>query len=1118
MDDSTLPGQREIHQPATINPMRQSHPGGLTPSPLPAKLPSHDLFEPEDEERVPSGDLFLQRRQVTWHKDVETNHASVSVPTLPPRPVTARPIPLTPLSPPHRPFPTSMLFWLSMLVLIMLVLGGVFGIIVTFGSGLRPNQPGNQEMSLQIVPSNLPVGATMTLRGINFSPHGKVGLTRDANIPLLDTGGTSIITADAQGSFTDTVVVGSDWEAGQHLINAEDATQHKIAQFPIFVTGQVQSLRPAHLLISPSLLDMGAGDLTTNSTQILTLTNIGGGQITWDGSAGQPWLQLSPGNGTFASGQHAQITVAIDRSNLATGNYKTSITITSNAGNSTVPVQAQVIPLQPAHEATLQLNTAVLSFTGVDGGHAPATQSVAINNPGVLPLQWQATTSSTWLSFAPQTGTVASGVTQMLSVGVNTSTLLPGTYRGVITISGTGTMPVKGSPQNIYVNVTIVPQCTLQVVPGSLTLTGVYLHDGPSAQKVTLSPSQSCTGSIQWSASSNANWLTISATRGVTPSSPMVGVNVTGLQPGTYHGSIFFSSSTGTQTLPVTLTMGQPATPLLDTTPATMVFNGIIGQANPPVQTFTVVNTAGGTLNWQATKAASVGGAWLSVTPTAGTLAAGQSTTINVAVTTLTSLVPGTYNATITITGTDGEGNQAGGSPQTIAVTFTVQAPCTISAVPATLAFTSVVGQATPPDAQPVTITASGACADALTWTATVSSGATWLSLTPTTGTATLKTPGTASIGVSLTGLKAGTYNGTITMTAVDSVTNAAVGTPQQVPVTLTVQPACTLQAPSVPQLTFTTEAGTNPAAQTFTMSATGACPGKVVITPTVTLNSGTGWLAVTPASLNLSPGHSATLTATVTSTSLAAGTYTASISLAATSSGVAIAGSPQSVEVTLNVGAAAALAIAPGSLTINTTTGTSTTPLTISNAGGSSFNWTAMLAANAPSFISLSVGVEPNLSGGGNQPLNIVVNATGLPGGSTYNTSVTINAIDSATGKPTANSPITIPITVNVAPPAMQLSTMSLSFTTTAGTKPAAQSIVLTNTGGDGLNWTIGTPPATWLTVSPTSGTDASGATSSLAFTVDATNLKAGQYNATVVITPSAGNPTTVTVTLTAS
>ncbi len=1116
---ATLSKRHGLHRPATINAARRSRSGLPISSVLPSRLPDEDMEDArdDDEERTPTGDLFSQHQQVTWHKDVESHHTPVAVPTLPPRPV----MPYTPPPRPPQRVPPNTFFWASLLVLIMLVLGGVFGIFVSFGRGILNNQINNHEMSLQITPSNLPIGATMTLRGSNFTPHGKIGLTRDTAIPLLDTGGAAIITADAQGNFTDTVVVGSDWEAGQHLISAEDAARHKIAQFPIFVIGKVQSLRPAHMSITPTTLDMGSGDIATNSTQTLTLTNLGGGQINWHGSTNQPWVQISPDAGSFANGQRAQITVAVNRSAMQTGHYTATISLTSNAGNSTIPIQMQVIPLKPEHEAVLSISKAVLSFNAVDGGSAPPAQQVTISNPGLMPLNWQATTGASWLSFTPQVGNVESGNSQSLSVNVNTSSLLPGTYNGVITLAGQGSNAVQDSPQNVYVNVTIMPQCALQVSPGNLTFTGIYQQPAPATQSVTLSPSQGCASALNWNASTSANWLTLSATSGNTSSSPTVGININGLQPGTYNGSVYFSSSAGTQTVPVTFTLGQPTVPLLATTPTALNFSGILTQPNPTAQALTITNSGGGTLNWQAAGTTAVGGNWLTVTPASGSLGLGQSATLNVSAATLNTLVAGTYNGTITVSGTNGAGNQVNGSPQTIAVTFAVQSPCSIGVTPNTLAFTSTFGQAAPPAGQPLAIAASGACANTLNWaaTATTASGGNWLTATPATSTTTLTTAGGSTIGVTPTGLAAGTYNGTVTITATDSVTNAPIGTPLQIAVTLTVQPPCTLSAPSITQLTFAAEAGSNPAAQTFTVGATGACAGNIAVTPTVTLQNGANWLAIAPAVAPMTSGKNTSVTVTVTSATLVAGTYTGSVSLAATNGGVAIAGSPQVVTIALTIGATPALAVGPASATINTTTGQTSLPLTVTNNGGSNMNWTATLANNAPTFVTLSVTQGSNVAGGGNQQLDINVNATGLLGGSSYTTSVVVTATDPVTGNPVANSPMTIPVIINVAAPAMQLNTTTLSFTATAGgSNPAAQTVVITNTGGDGLKWTAGTPSAPWLTVSPATGNDASGATSNITFTANITGLAAGQYSATVVITPSVGSAITVTVNLTVS
>jgi len=275
-------------------------------------------------------------------------------------------------------------------------------------------------------------------------------------------------------------------------------------------------------------------------------------------------------------------------------------------------------------------------------------------------LQWSASSAtsdgSSWLAVDPQSGTVTRGNSQQVTVSVGIESLLPGFYSGSVTFTSKGQGAVQVSQQTIYVSLTIVPQCALQVSPGELTFTSAYLQQAPAAQIVNMGVTQGCSNPLSWSTfvtmNNGGNWLSISSTSGATPASPSVNVNVTGLTPGTYSGAVTFIWSGGTQTLPVTFVMGQATTPLLATTPQAITFNGVTGQLNPSPQIATVTNSGGGTLNWRATAATTIGGAWLSVTP-AGTLTLQQSVQIQIKVSLLATLIPGTYNGMITITGTD---------------------------------------------------------------------------------------------------------------------------------------------------------------------------------------------------------------------------------------------------------------------------------------------------------------------------------------------------------------------------------------------------------------------------------------------------------------------------------
>ena len=203
-----------------------------------------------------------------------------------------------------------------------------------------------------------------------------------------------------------------------------------------------------------------------------------------------------------------------------------------------------------------------------------------------------------------------------------------------------------------------------------------------------------------------------------------------------------------------------PAPPSLAVAPTSLSFSATQGGANPAAKTLSVSNAGGGTLSFTDTDDA----AWLTVTPASGSAPATLSAAVNVA-----GLAQGTYTATVRVesTGTDG-------SPKLIPVTLTVGAPApapVLTTSPASLTFSGVAGGANPA-AQNVSVTNTGG--GTLSYTAT--DNQTWITESPVSGTA----PGSVSVSVSSAGLAAGTYTGTVVVTA-----SGATGSPKSIPVTL---------------------------------------------------------------------------------------------------------------------------------------------------------------------------------------------------------------------------------------------------------------------------------------------------------------------------------------------
>jgi glucose/arabinose dehydrogenase len=98
--------------------------------------------------------------------------------------------------------------------------------------------------------------------------------------------------------------------------------------------------------------------------------------------------------------------------------------------------------------------------------------------------------------------------------------------------------------------------------------------------------------------------------------------------------------------------------------------------------------------------------------------------------------------------------------------------------------------------------------------------------------------------------------------------------------------------------------------------------------------------------------------------------------------------------------------------------------------------------------------------------------------------------------------------------PPTLSVAPGSLSFTATAGgANPASQSVSVSNTGGGSLSFTA-SDDATWLSVSPASGS----APATLTASANVAGLSAGTYNGTITVAASgaSGSPKQIAVTLT--
>ncbi|WP_425464146.1 BACON domain-containing protein [Nitrospira lenta] len=432
---------------------------------------------------------------------------------------------------------------------------------------------------------------------------------------------------------------------------------------------------------------------------------------------------------------------------------------------SELPGAAQIVAYQEEDPdptvvtPTLTRNPSVLSFSAIQNGSSPGAQALTVTNTGPGTLTWIASANSAWLTLNGATSTSGTNLGS-ISVRVNPAGLSVGTHSGLITIVGTG---ATNSPQTVSVSFDVTAAPTPTIGLSATTLSFSAIQGGSNPANKTISVSNSGSGTLNWTATENASWLSLSPASGAGSGTISVAVNTSGLSAGTVSSPITIAASGSTntpQTVTVSLTITAAAVPpAIGVTPGSLTFTAQQGGGNPTPQSLAIRNTGGGTLTWTVSN----NSAWLSHSPTSGT---GNSV---VTISPITgSLTAGTYNGIITLYAT-------GSTTVNVPITFTITAPAaraTIGMSPTNLSFNATAGGSNP-STQSLAITNTGT--GTLTWT--VTDNANWLTAT--------QSGNSVVASINIAGLAVGSYSGIITVSA-----SGATNTPQAVPVTLTIAAA----------------------------------------------------------------------------------------------------------------------------------------------------------------------------------------------------------------------------------------------------------------------------------------------------------------------------------------
>lgn len=471
----------------------------------------------------------------------------------------------------------------------------------------------------------------------------------------------------------------------------------------------------------------------------------------------------------------------------ASGTYNINVGVTDSVGGQSVsPFQVTFASDIPQ----IQVAPQSLTFNATLNGAAPPTQAVSVvpASGATSPFTFRivvdggqsGTPAPAWLTVTTAGNTAPTS----LVVTANQGTMAAGNYPARIQI-----LDSNGLATNVSVTLNVAEQSPqLTVAPASLHFAASSNLPGHLTQELAVANSGPGSVSFTTSVAGGSSWISsvTAQSNSTSQSSPVfvqVQVNTNGLAAGAYNDTVVLSSSAGNVRVPVSLFVAQSG-PILALDATGVLFQAVEGGGSSQTQTVRVLNLGdpGSSVNWNASLVS--GSNWLSIETSSGTATATAPGTLTLALAAnATQLTPGPYYAIVKVAD-----NSSLNSPQYITAVLNL-APATASPIPLVtpggLVFTAVAGSnAATPASQQIHIEISSASAVPFAVTATTADNGSWLTATPTSGTASGQAAGQITVSANPSGMLAGFYSGQIHISAGSTL--------ESVDVTLIVSPGTT--------------------------------------------------------------------------------------------------------------------------------------------------------------------------------------------------------------------------------------------------------------------------------------------------------------------------------------
>jgi hypothetical protein len=253
----------------------------------------------------------------------------------------------------------------------------------------------------------------------------------------------------------------------------------------------------------------------------------------------------------------------------------------------TIPPKAQVnrigwivagmlgVFLSAGDVGAFSYSPSTLTYTALEGTASPPAQTVTFSKKSLVPKNWTATATASWLLLSPASGTISTEHDTIV-VQVTPSGLSAGTYSSSFNIAvanknggtQTATIPVTvvvstgGTTTTPSSSTTTTPSILLN--PTSLSFSGTAGGASPLAKTINLANPTG--GTLTWTLAESAPWLALNLTAGTTAAETdqiSASVGISGLSAGTYSTIISVSASGASnspQQIPVSLILSQPTT------------------------------------------------------------------------------------------------------------------------------------------------------------------------------------------------------------------------------------------------------------------------------------------------------------------------------------------------------------------------------------------------------------------------------------------------------------------------------------------------------------------------------------------------------------------------------